>query len=212
MFVSKLNELCQKLNFEAPKYTIISRNGPPHNPRFVISCSFSNITVKSESLPTRRKAKENAAKTAFLKYNNLISYSSDYEISDTTEDSDCSSYSESSQETKTKKEVYVCIDYDNVHEITDWILENRKNWNIKLFVTQNTIVNYDNITIFRSYTNLPNATDLQMVIFTTRFANCMRREDKLVIVSRDKIFETFQAELSNDSVLLCKTIEELKKI
>ncbi len=108
--------------------------------------------------------------------------------------------------------VIVLIDGDNVHEVTDWALKERKHWEICLFVTQNTVVKHDNVKIYRSYSDLPDATDVRMMITTQGLLPTLREGERIVLVSRDSIFQTFVAELGSEKVVLSKTLEDLRNI
>jgi hypothetical protein len=196
-YKSKVNEYCQKIGVH-PIYTISDRDGPSHCPRYSITCDISQRIWKSDLFPTKREAEEESARLA---YKDLVNYESDEEKN-----------TERVCETKQTDPVIILIDGDNVHEVTNWVLTERKEWELHIFVTQNTVVKQSGVKIHRSRTNLPDATDLRMILSAVGFLATLGEYEKLILVSRDSIFRTFVGELGSDNTLLCQTIEELKNI
>jgi len=196
---SILNEYCQQNGYTNPKYTIISREGPSHNPLFIIECGVIELgggwkVCTSGEYPTRKEAEDNAALKLF-KYINK----------DKSED-------ETMDESKKKQSpVTVFIDGDNVHEALEWISTQRKEWNVHLFVTQNTVVR-DKVRVHRSISNERDATDVAMIIYTVRYLPLMEKDETLIFVSRDKIFRTLEKEINEYSIFTVQTLSELGNI
>lgn len=196
-YKSKLNEYCQKNGIPPPTYTVKNRDGPSHRPSFSVTCDVAAPNCHGwdgAACPTKKEAEEDVARRVC--HSLCIVEREEVEAVEAPE----------------QDPVIVLIDGDNVHEVTDWILRERKGWEIHVFVTQNSVVRQKGVKIYRSYTDLPNATDVRMMIATQGFLPTLRPEERLVLVSRDSIFRTFVGELGSKSVLLAKTIEELRGI
>lgn len=189
---SDLNQYCQQNHLPLPEYTVINRGGPLHKPYFVVRCAVENWEGKSDPQPTRKKAKEQAAKMIYA----LITQ---------TDDSDSSSDDDDDLDPVT-----VMIDGDNVHEVLEWVQQNRSHWDVRLFVTQDTVTP-KGVKVLRNNSDLRDATDVAMIIFVTRYLPLMAREETLLIVSRDKIFETLEAELDDSRIYVVKTIQDLQR-
>ena len=199
---SKINEYCQQNDYTNPKYTIISREGPPHNPVFIVECRVIKlgqglyedwIFFTSGEYPTRKEAENNAALKLF-QYLNENEDESDKEMEDESE--------------KKQSLVTVFIDGDNVHEALEWISTNREEWNVHLFITQNTVVR-DKVRVHRSISNGRDATDVAMIIYVTRYLPLMEKDETLILVSRDKIFRTLGEEINDCRICTAQTLSEL---
>ena len=196
---SNLNEYCQQNGYTNPKYTIISREGPPHNPVFIIECRVIKLGKEwkvstSGEYPTRKEAENNAA----LK---LFKYINEDESEDETMD----------ESKKKQSPVTVFIDGDNVHEALEWISTQRKEWNVHLFVTQNTVVR-DKVRVHRSISNKRDATDVAMIIYTARYLPLMEKDEILILVSRDKIFRTLEKEINDYRIYTAQTLSDIGNI
>lgn len=203
---SQLNEYCQKMNLTLPKYTIVNREGLSHCPKFTIECEVYDSNAKelrktvSITHPSIREAEAHAASKMYHHLAHL-SNSDDNEADNTDvslEDERCDS-------------VTVLIDGDNVHEVLKWIEQNRSQWDTHLFVAKDTIVR-QKVKVHRSFSTKRDATDVAMIIYATRYLALLDRTTKLILVSRDKIFDTLVHELDDSRVQLCQTINELKVI
>ena len=60
--VSLLNEYCQKHALLTPVYADVSKIGPSHNPRFVVSVKVGTRIIQSNECKTKQAAKHCAAK------------------------------------------------------------------------------------------------------------------------------------------------------
>lgn len=205
MYKSQLNQLCQTYGL-TPVYNITNRSGPPHNPEFIVECHVNDYSVKSDSFHTLKEAENHSA---YLLYNNIKDILTDScglpkMPSPTDQNSDIT-------ENSNLPMVTVFIDGDNVHEIHPWIKKNRQHWVMRMFVSKNTVVKHD-IKVYRSISDYKDATDVAMIIYTTRYISLMEEDETLIIVSRDNIFHTLIEELVDKRIKLCKTIDDLNLI
>lgn len=199
---SVLNEYCQKNGIFFPVYQIIKRSGLPHKPKFTVSCvlTVNNIqqTRNSDPKPSKKEAEEQAAERMLE-----IVRTSNQPVVVVEE---------------AKEEYYpikIIVDGDNVHEAVPWIQRERPHWEVHLFVTTDTVVRNDSVTVHRSKSELKDATDINMMLYVQSLLHvnyiCNKDED-IILVSRDKIFNTFITELASESVSLVTNIDELAEI
>lgn len=188
----KLNQHCQCRGLEFPKYTIVSRDGPAHNPIFTVECRVQECIATSKPSPTLKLAENHAASLVWKKLNGETS--------------------ESESEDKREQPVTVFIDGDNVHEILDWAVQQHPPvQNIYFFVTRGTVVRnvHKDVKVIRSKSSSRDATDVAMIIYLTRYLPLMAEDETLILVSRDKIFQTLQLEIGDERVKVAQTIAEL---
>lgn len=58
---SRLQELSQKRSKSFPKYDIVGRSGPDHNPNFIVECNLNGAMTRGEGM-SRKLAENDAAK------------------------------------------------------------------------------------------------------------------------------------------------------
>lgn len=187
----KLNQYCQQNDCYIPRYSLVSEDGPPHNPRFVMECSVGDLFERSDPFPTRKSAENNAAGKVYRKLSGTVPR-------------------DEKSRGKVKGAVTVLIDGDNVHNAAEWVQKSRPWWNMTLFVTQNTVTSA-NLNVRRSLSAARDATDVAMIIYVTRYLPLLRENEKLLLVSRDKIFETLRLELGDDRIKVIPNLGELIK-
>jgi len=61
---SRLQELSQKRSKNVPKYDIVDRSGPDHNPNFIVQCELNGVMTTGEGMS--RKLAENEAAMKML--------------------------------------------------------------------------------------------------------------------------------------------------
>jgi len=208
-YKSLLNEYCQQNQLGTPLYTIIQREGPSHNPRFIVECQLhSDITV-SDVFPTRKLAEQNAAQKI------LSDVFGVYEEKEESSNDKIVLYNNLVQQDNLYKSVFetlVMIDGDNVHEVLPWVSKNRPAWTPHLFLTKDTPNRSGVERVHYSRSTSRDATDVRMMIYITRLLSLLEDQDRLIIVSRDKIFSTFVLELNDPRVSVAETIAELSNL
>lgn len=179
MHKSRLNHLARG---RGVSYRVVDRTGPSHAPTFTCECEFDGETYVSGPQPTVREAENDAAARAL----GLPPTPADVPAPATT----------------------VLIDGDNVHEVGPWLARTAPEADVHLFVEPHAVVRNVPGRVHRARTTLPDATDMRMVVYATRLAATLEDGDELVLVSRDRIFKTFVAELDHPRVRLVTQLGE----
>jgi hypothetical protein len=113
---------------------------------------------------------------------------------------------ETIHEEKPDIKVTMFIDGDNIRikDLNSDII--RSHHSIKIFLESGKHLNMPDVEIYHSKSSLKDAVDIKMILFINDYLRIARDDEKIVIVSSDKIFKTFVHELNDSRIELWQTL------